>query len=166
MSKYLIRAAQTEDGPAVVAIFNHYATSSYAAYNDRHVSGGFYARIRLGAPAYPFYVVEANGEVVGFAFLYPYHPAETLRRSATLTYFILPDHTGHGLGTQLLDRLVGDARRLGIDTLLAHISSANTGSLRFHQKHGFRQCGHFTRVGRKWHRDYDIIWVQKFLNED
>jgi L-amino acid N-acyltransferase YncA len=163
---YVIRPVAVDDGPQVIAVFNHYITRSLAAYHDRAVGPDFLQRLRRGALDYSFQVAETGGQVIGFGFLYPFHPADTLRRSATLTYFILPEHTGRGLGSLLLKHLTEDARQLGIDTLLAHISSANEGSLRFHLRHGFRKCGHFERVGRKWNRDFDVIWVQKFLGED
>jgi len=97
---------------------------------------------------------------LGFAFLHPYRLGNTFRRTAEFTGFILPEHTGQGLGTQILERFVAQAHEQGIDTLLANISSRNVPSLRFHSKHGFRECGRFRRVGRKFGVDFDVVWMQ------
>jgi L-amino acid N-acyltransferase YncA len=52
-----------------------------------------------------------------------------------------------------------------VDTILASISSRNDGSIRFHKKNGFRECGRFRRVGRKFGQDFDIVWMQLRLSD-
>jgi len=49
---------------------------------------------------------------------------------------------------------------MGIDTFLAHISSLNEGSIRFHLRHGFTECGRFRCVGTKRGQDFDMVWMQ------
>ena len=73
-----------------------------------------------------------------------------------------------GVFTPLLSALPLDAvlkklKSLGIDTLLANISSHNQPSRAFHEKHGFRECGRFKRISRKFGQDVDIVWMQKFI---
>ncbi len=52
---------------------------------------------------------------------------------------------------------------MGIDSLLVNISSRNRESLGFHLKNGFRECGRFLKVGRKFGEDFDAVWMQKQL---
>jgi phosphinothricin acetyltransferase len=80
-----------------------------------------------------------------------------------VTYFIHPDHTGKGLGKRLLGFLEKGALEKGITNLLASISSLNPGSVEFHQKHGFTECGRFRKVGKKKGREFDTVWMQKRL---
>ena len=54
-------------------------------------------------------------------------------------------------------------RKSHIDTLLADISSLNEPSIKFHEKLGFSHCGSFKRVGRKFGKDFDVVWMQKLL---
>jgi phosphinothricin acetyltransferase len=162
---YTIRKAVATNGPGVVGVFNYFVENSLAAYLAHPVGEEFFFEMRGRAAGYPFYVVELDSELIGFAYLHSYHPAPAFRRTGLVTYFILPEHTGHGLGTRLLEMLVEDARSMDVDTLLAHISSANVGSLRFHEKHGFKQCGCFEQVGCKWDRNFDVVWMQRFLGE-
>jgi phosphinothricin acetyltransferase len=84
-------------------------------------------------------------------------------RTAEVSYFVAPDRTGQGLGSTLLAFLEGEAPKMGVDSLLADISSLNEGSIRFHLAHGFKECGRFKRVGRKFGRDFDQVWMQKLL---
>ena len=50
---------------------------------------------------------------------------------------------------------------MGVDNFMAHISSLNEGSIRFHLRHGFTECGRFRRVGTKNGRDFDMVWMQR-----
>ena len=69
-------------------------------------------------------MVEDEGLVVGFASLRPYHPAATFRRTAVLTYFILPGYSGHGLGSRLFDLIVADANDMGVGSPASAASGA------------------------------------------
>ena len=151
-------------GRAIIDIFNHYVTRSFAAYPDQPVPYEFFVIFQQMTQGYPAYVaVVDSGEVVGFGFLRPFHPASTLRRTAEVTYFISPDFTKQGIGTALLNCLIEDATSKGVDSLVASISSKNDESLAFHRKNGFRECGRFQQAGRKNGQDFDIVWMQRHL---
>jgi L-amino acid N-acyltransferase YncA len=161
---YVLREVSDKDQTAVVEIFNHFVETSFAAYPSEPAGFSFFRNLCMMAEGYPFYVIEtSDGEVVGFGLLHRYHSAETLRRTAELTYFILPEHTRRGLGGRLLEIFIGEARKMGIDNLLASISSQNQISLDFHRMHGFSECGRFHRVGQKFGEVFDVVWMQRFL---
>jgi len=144
----------------VIDLFNYYVSHSHAAFLEVPVSYVFFNKFLGITRGYPALVAKtASEKVVGFAFLRPYHPAATFRRTAEITYFILPDHTRRGLGTALLEYLVRAARDMGIDSILAAISSHNQPSLHFHLRQGFKECGRFPRVGRKFGEDFDVVWM-------
>ena len=153
-----------EHRTGVIDVFNWYVTNSFAAYPADPVDYEFYDRFLSVAQGYPAVVIKDDaGTIVGFALLHPYEGGSTFRRAAEITYFILPEHTGKGLGTRVLERFKPAAREQGIDTLLANISSRNEGSQRFHRKNGFEECGRFRRVGKKFGVDFDVVWMQFFL---
>ncbi len=108
-------------------------------------------------------ILEKEGYIAGFAFLKRYHAYPAFNSVAEVGYFILPEYIRKGLGKRLLDRLENEARALGVDTLLANISSHNQPSLDFHGRRGFRECGRFQRISRKFGQDVDIVWMQKFI---
>ena len=161
-----IRPVQHADWPAIRDIFNHYVATSPAAYPEEPVGADFFQAKHRAGPEYPFLVVDTGETVVGFAYLSALHPVATMRRSAQLTYFIHPDHTGVGLGGRLLDILIERGREMGIDTFLAHISSLNEGSIRFHTSRGFTECGRFRRIGTKHGHDFDLVWMQRLENSE
>jgi len=154
-----IREMEERDRDAVMTIFNHYAASTFAAYPEGPLPPAFFAVLREGAIS--SVVLENPDGMAGFGFLKPFLPMPVFRKSGMLTYFIAPDAVGRGLGKQLLARLTEDARKEGIEMLLANMSSRNEASLRFHRRQGFRETGHLTGVGEKFGEPFGIIWMQK-----
>lgn len=153
-----------DHGRAVIDIFNHFVTSSFAAYPDQPVPHEFFGRFQQMTQGYPAFVaIVDSGCVVGFGLLRPFHPASTLSRTAEITYFISPEFTKRGIGTALLNRLIEEAVPRGIDLLVASISSKNEESIAFHRKNGFRECGRFERAGRKNGQEFDIVWMQRHI---
>ena len=164
MQDYEIRRVRDDDRSAVVAVFNYFAENSFAAYPDKKVGPEIFDLLKNMSRAGAFYVAEtSDNEVIGFALLRHHQIAEAFKRAGEITYFILPEHGRRGLGARFMNKIAGDARSAGVETLLANISSINEASLNFHLKHGFNKCGHFQCIGRKFGRDFDVIWMQKFL---
>lgn len=161
---YRVRKANEHDAASIADVFNYFVENSFASYETRKVGSDFYAKLRTCAEEYPFYVAETGDRVVGFGFLRPYRNTEAFRRTAEITYFILPEHTRKGLGTKLLNVLEREAKKKGIRTLLANISSLNIQSIKFHRKNGFRRCGVLKKIGAKFGKDFDLVWMQKFPN--
>jgi L-amino acid N-acyltransferase YncA len=148
-----------------IDIFNHYVAHSFAAYPDQPVGPEVYDRWLTLCAGYPTAAARnEEGLVVGFAFLRPYHFANTLRSTAEVTYFIHPDHTRRGLGSRMLGELERGAAQLGVVNLIAGLSSLNLESHHFHLKQGFRQCGRLERVGVKFGRTFDILLFQKTIS--
>jgi len=168
MKDYNIRAMNEADRLAIIDIFNYYIFNTCAAYSEEPVDILWAEKFRVESCGFPVYTIETpDGEIVGFGRLKPFHPGiKSFRRTAECAYFILPEHTHKGLGTILLERMKQDAARLGIDCLIAHISSGNASSLAFHRKTGFTECGRLRRIGRKFGRDFDMVYMQLFLGPE
>jgi phosphinothricin acetyltransferase len=154
------------DREAVIDLFNYYIENSFAAYPEKKVPYNLFDQFLKLTEGYPAFTVRDEGSadlVAGFAFLRPYQPLAAFQRAAEITYFLEPGYTGQGIGSRILERISGEARSKGIDTILANVSSLNGSSLRFHEKHGFTVCGRFKRVAKKKGRDLDAVWMQKIL---
>ncbi|HPS01652.1 MAG TPA: N-acetyltransferase family protein [Candidatus Sumerlaeota bacterium] len=162
--EFILKPLSEEHRRPVVDIFNYYVENSFAAYPEAPLPCEFFDRYLNAASRYPAFVAEApDGRIAGFGLLRPHHLLPTFAHTAELTYFILPEFTRCGLGTRLLDRLIEDARPLGITILLASISSLNPASLAFHLKHGFIECGRFPGIGRKNGHLFDVVWMQRTI---
>jgi phosphinothricin acetyltransferase len=148
----------------VVDLFNHYVTSSFAAFPDREVSYSFFDLLMEAVGGYPALAArDAHGTLIGFGLLRPHHRLPAFARTAETTCFIAPDHTRQGIGSRILEELERQARARGIAALLAPISSLNEPSIAFHLKHGFVEAGRFRQIGQKMGRCFDVVWMQKML---
>jgi len=149
---------------AVVDVYNYFIENSYAAYPDEAFGYEIFDYFQRISDGYPAVIVrDDSGKIVGFAFMSSFHPVDTFRKTAAISYFILPEHTRKGVGRMILDRFEEEARWIGVEIILAHVSSLNKDSLMFHEANGFEECGRLRDVGTKFGRDFDVVWFQKRL---
>jgi len=162
--EYSIKPISNEDREAIMDIFNYYVENSFAAYPVEKLPYPAFDKFLQMSDGFPTgSLCDPNGRVVGFGMLRPHNPIPPFSRTAEVTYFIHPDHTGKGLGKRLLDSFEKGAVEKGIANILASISSLNPGSIEFHRRNGFMECGRFRKVGKKHGREFDIVWMQKML---
>lgn len=150
---------QPGDLDALLAVFNSFVRTSHAAYSESELNREQFEKIM--APARIILTLRDDDAIIGFGFIGSYKPLANFDHTGVLTYFILPDYTGAGLGTRMLHELLRRGREAGITNYLAHISSRNEQSLNFHRKHGFKEVGRFQQVARKFGELIDVVWVQK-----
>jgi L-amino acid N-acyltransferase YncA len=161
---YRIRRTSDKDKNAVIDIFNYYVENSYAAFLEKKVPPDFFNALREIVYGNSFYVIESEAStVIGFGLLKKYHSSKIFRGVAETAYFIKYGFAHKGLGSLILDKLISDARKKRIKTLLASISSLNKESILFHKKHNFFVCGRFRNIGSKNGKTFDVIWMQKFI---
>jgi len=162
--EYVITPLSKDDRKSVIDIFNDYVENTFAAYPENkfpYQAFDMFLQMSHGLPTGA--IKNESGSVVGFGMLRLHNPMPTFSQTVEVTYFIHPEHTGKGLGKMLLDFLEKGAIEKGITNILASISSLNSGSIRFHQKNGFLECGRFVQVGKKKGQVFDIVWMQKKL---
>ena len=80
-----------------------------------------------------------------------------------LSIFIREKARGKHIGNQLYASLERNLQETGFVNLLVCIALPNNASLTFHKKHGYEQVAHFKKVGYKFDKWYDIVWMQKRL---
>ena len=161
---YSIRPISDQDRESIIDIFNHYVEFSFAAYPEKKLpyqAFDLFLKMSNGFPTGS--IRDRNGKIVGFGMLRAHHPMPTFSQTAEATYFIHTDHTGKGLGKMLLAYLETGAVGKGITSILANISSLNPGSIEFHRRNGFMECGRLKKVGKKNGREFDTVWMQKIL---
>lgn len=155
-------ALGTQYQSEVMEIFNHYILTSTAAFPGNSLPEPFFAMLlRKSEVGYPAYAVLCDGKVAGFCQLSPYNPFSTFAGTACVTYFLSPEYSGKGIGTECLRRLEEDGKKMNISHLIAEVSSENDGSLRFHEKNGFRIVGELNGIGSKFGRSFGITLLQK-----
>ena len=79
------------------------------------------------------------------------------------TVMVAPSHRGTGTGTRLVEELVARARAAGFHMMVGLIDAANTGSIRLHERLGFRAVARMPEVARKDGAWVDLVIVQRRL---
>lgn len=148
----------------MAGIFNHYVEHSFATYTETPVTPERFNEIMDFHAGWPVVTARTvDGLMAGFGLLRPYSPIAAFSRTAEITCFIRPGFTGMGIGSEILAELESGARKLGIETILATVSSLNDRSVRFHEASGFRECGRLPGIGRKRGETFDVVLLQKSL---
>ncbi len=151
----------------VMDIFNYYVENSYAAYFENRLPYEFFEKFLEMTKGYPAFVMTdiSTGKAMGFCFLRAHNPLPAFKHTAEITYFIGEDYVGKGLGEKALKLLEEAGRGIGIEYILASISSYNERSIAFHKKNGFVECGRFLNIGKKKGKSFSVVWMEKELGE-
>lgn len=161
---YSMSPISEKDRKSIVDVFNYYVENSFAAYPETCLPYEAFDMFLQTSRGYPTASVKDNhGNLIGFGLLRSHNPMPTFSQTAEITYFILPEYTGKGIGAKLLRHLEQEGKKKGITNILANISSLNPKSINFHKKNGFIECGRFKSVGRKKGQSFDTVWMQKIL---
>lgn len=153
-----------EDMAEMAGIFNHYVEHSYATYTETPVSTERFEALMSFSSGYPSFVArDSDGSLAGFGLLRPYSPIPAFDRAAELTCFLAKGYTGQGIGTAILQALESGAVELGIESIVATVSSLNEGSIRFHRARGFVEQGRLVGIGSRNGRKFDVVYLQKML---
>jgi len=153
-----------DDRDAVVDLFNHYVADGFAAFPEDPLPPVIFDKLLEATAGRPTVTAkDSEGKLLAFGLLRPHGAFPTAAHVAEITYFVAPEHTGQGIGAQLLADLEARGKEQGVRTILAPISSLNEGSLAFHAKHGFVEAGRFRDACIKNGTSFDVVWMQKML---
>ncbi|MCJ9427665.1 GNAT family N-acetyltransferase [Kordiimonas marina] len=92
-------------------------------------------------------VAEEDGDVIGWALLWPVSDRCAYRGVAEVSVYIAASARGRGVGKALLTALNGLSEELGIWTQQAGIFAENTASIGLHEACGYRLVGIRERLG-------------------
>ena len=101
-----------------------------------------------------------DGKIVGWAALSNVSGRCVYSGVAEVSIYIDSDFRGKGIGDRLMSELISESESNGIWTLQAGIFPENAGSLRLHEKHGFRLLGRKERIGKMDDTWRDVIQLE------
>ena len=163
-----LRPAIREDCPGILTIYNDAVLKTTASYDYeprtiRHRRAWFDEHQRDGYPI--FVAVDETGLILGWGSLSAYHDRAGYRFTVENSIYIAEEHRGKGIGKMLLEALIEAARERGFHCIIAAIDGANQVSIELHRKFGFEVVGHFKRVGYKFNRWLDVVYMELLLPE-
>lgn len=163
----LIRDAQDDDLAAITAIYNHAVEQTTAIWNDSPVDlsnrrAWLADRQRAGYPV--LVAISDTGQVVGYASFGDWRAFDGYRYTVEHSVYVRADLRGGGIGMALMQALIQRARAIGKHVMVAGIEAGNTGSIRLHEKLGFKQAGVLHQVGAKFGNWLDLLFMQLKLD--
>ncbi|WP_047217409.1 MULTISPECIES: GNAT family N-acetyltransferase [Delftia] len=164
-----IRPSQDSDLAAITAIYRHHVLHGTGTFETDPPSEADMATRRADvlAKGLPYLVaVDAQGQVLGFAYANWFKPRPAYRFSAEDSIYVHDAVRGQGVGRLLIDALSHDCEAAGVRKLLAVIGdSANAGSIGVHRAAGFTPAGTLRSMGWKFGRWLDIVLMEKTLGD-
>ena len=163
-----VRPAQREDCPGILEIYNDAVLNTTATYDyePRTIAQRqtwFDEHKKSGLPI--FAALNETGRIVGWSALNRYHDRMGYRFTSENSIYISPDYRGQGIGKLLLAPLIESAKQLGLHVIIAAIDGTNEPSIRLHKRFGFETVGCFKRVGYKFDRWLDVVYMELLLPE-
>ena len=166
MAQLEIRDADAGDTSAMLAIYNDVLKTSTSIFSDVERTPQEQQRWfdDRRAQGWPILVACAEDAVIGYASYGPFRTWPGYRHTVENSIYLAPSARGRGIGTQLLHVLVERAESQQLHAVIAGIDGENVGSMRLHEKLGFRKVAELKEVGRKFDRWLDLVFYQRLLN--
>jgi phosphinothricin acetyltransferase len=162
----IIRPTVDDDVPAITAIYNEAIRTTTATFDtDPKTVDERRAWLRSHDERHPVLVAVLDGAVVGWASLTHWSERRAYDGTAETSFYVQEDHRGAGIGRQLKQAIIAEARRLGFHTLLARVAEGSDASIHLNEAYGFQHVGTMKQVGHKFGRFLDVHIMQKMLND-
>lgn len=106
------------------------------------------------------WVAKQGDLVLGYVASMPFRSKEAYDPSVENSLYLHPEAKGKGLGKRLLRHLLDQLVEQDVHRVLACITLPNAVSVGLHENLGFKDCGTFHEVGRKFDRYHDVMWLE------
>lgn len=148
MNNITFRDAIIEDLEIIVEIYNSTITSRMVTADTEPVT----IEDRLDwfknhtPDKRPLWMIENNGEICGWVSFETFYGRPAYDRTVELSIYLHENSRSKGLGKEILSKVLDEAPKLGIDTLLGFIFAHNEPSLKLVSSLGFEKWAHLPEV--------------------
>lgn len=154
---------------AVTAIYAHHVHHGTASFEEVGPSVAELAQrfARLGDDGYPILVALADDDsVLGYAYAGPHKLRSAYRFTVEDSIYVAPNHERRGIGSALLEALITACQTKEYRQMIAVIGdSDNAPSIKLHEACGFQHIGTAQKVGFKFGRWLDVVFMQRCLHD-
>ncbi len=115
----------------------------------------------------PWVVAKENdGEVVGFVSIQPIVDNELWKPITELSIYVSEKYVGKNLASKILNKAFTIAKARGVKRVISRIIDANSRSVNFHKKNGFKQVGCLEEVLEHEDLIHNLFFFEKRLDKD
>ena len=166
MSARIRFADPARDAAGILAVYAPYIRETAVTFETEVPAlETFTARVAGICADFPYLVLEADGELAGYAYAHRQAERAAYAWNAELSIYLAGKWRGKGLGAplyRLLERLLA---MQGYVNLYGVITASNRGSIAMHEKLGYRQIGLHEKTGWKFGQWHDVAWLYKRVGE-
>lgn len=140
-----IRPMVPNDWDAVERIYSEGIATGEATFEREASTWEYFDTHKLAEHRF---VAVLNDEIVGWVAASPFSHRVAYAGAVELSIYVASAAHGQGVGRLLLEHLISSCESAGIWTINSTIFPGNTGSLKLHEKLGFRIIGRRERISR------------------
>jgi phosphinothricin acetyltransferase len=165
MTDTKVRLATLADLAQITEIQNHYILNTHITFDVKPFTveqRSVWFHDHNDGRRYRLFVAESAGSgILGYAGSGRFRTKEAYETTVEASIACHPQAVGRGLGTLLYSALFDALDGEDVRRIVAGIAQPNDASNALHEKMGFRRVGVFSRVGRKFGKYWDVLWMER-----
>lgn len=167
MNKQLyFRLVKEDDAEKLVEIYAPYVRDTNITFEyEVPTVDEFKQRITKIVSKFPYIVACINNEIVGYTYASTFRERVAYNWGVETSIYIDEQYQGRKIGELLYVKLEQILALQNITNLVASITYPNPQSIAFHERLGYKKIAHFTKCGYKQEQWYDMIFMEKMINE-
>lgn len=161
---FMIRLATPEDAATIWEIYAPYVEESTVTFElDVPSVETIHDRVRAKTTAYPWFVCEWDGRVVGYAYAGPFRERAAYQWLVETSVYVDQSEQRKRVGQALYTALLDCLSVQGFRDAYAVITVPNPQSIGFLESMGFDRVAHFPTMGYKGGEWCDVEWWRRPL---
>lgn len=173
MDDIKIEIACLQDAKQILDIYSYYVKNTAVTFEyDVPSLQEFQKRMEKTLKTYPYLVARKEEQILGYAYASPFHERAAYHWNVEMSIYVKHDCRQNGIGKKLYLVLENILKTQNITNLNACIALPrektqylSDDSIKFHQHLGYSQVGQFHQSGYKFQQWFDIVWMEKMINE-
>lgn len=163
----IIREVALHDAARILEIYAPHVVESAVSFElELPTIAAMQERIAAYTATYPWYVAEEEGRVIGYAYASSYRERKAYQYCVETSVYIDASSQQKGIARALYNRLFEELKQRGFAQAFAVITQPNEKSVAFHQSQGFESFALYEKVGYKFNRWHDVLWMRRWIKLD
>lgn len=160
------RMADVLDTEDILEIYKPYVTDTVITFEyEVPTVEDFKNRIEDISLEYPYIVCIYKDKIIGYAYAHKYAKRAAYQWDVEISIYLDIDYRNFGIGKILYKKVIKILKLQNIQNIYACVTSANSQSIKFHEKLGFEFIGVFKNTGYKFDKWHDITWFGMSIND-
>jgi phosphinothricin acetyltransferase len=162
----LIRLAAPKDAQAILSIYEPYIINTAITFETETIPVEKFCDRMAGIQSrFPWLVYERDGKIIGYAYASSYRERAAFAWDCECSVYVAEEAHRKGIATRLYIQLFEMLKTQGYYNVYAFITYPHDSSVQLHKKFGFDEVGIFHKTGYKMGRWWDLIVMEKALQD-